>query len=146
MPECQLVKAASRTFADYTDRLDVSGEAPRILVHFDAGTGVTDGLGCGVAILEKIAFPWKVSYDEYFYYLDGTFTLKTEDGEFEMVPGDGFWLPNGTELVYEAKDRCEVVVIVYPASQSAREAAAFGTKEKPRTSTCKLIKDSDRAY
>ena len=65
MPECQLVKAASRTFADYTDRLDVSGEAPRILVHFDAGT----------------------------------------------------------ELVYEAKDRCEVVVAVYPGNWRERRAA-----------------------
>ena len=92
-------------------------------MYRDVDTDVSDTVACGVCIMENVSLTWTISYDEYFYCLEGTCTIKTKDGDFVMEPGDGLWLPDGTELVYEAASPAKLVVAVYPGNWRERRAA-----------------------
>ena len=51
---------------------------------------------------------------------EGTLTLETKEGEFVIEPGDAIWLPEGTWMIYKAKEKCTAVVAVYPVDWRER--------------------------
>ncbi len=59
---------------------------------------------------------WTYTYDEYIYGLEGgVLTIETEDGVFDVGPGDGLWIPKGTVATrLEAGERATNVIGVYP--------------------------------
>jgi ethanolamine utilization protein EutQ len=110
----KLIKPAERKFEP------IDGVAGDIRIGRDVGSDISKSLSAGVATFENCAMEWTVKYDEYFYCLDGALTIETKEGDFELTPGTGIWLPEGTWLVYKARGRARVVFSVYPADWRAR--------------------------
>ena len=84
-----------------------------IQIGRDVGGDRSKTIGAGVAVFENCAMEWTVLYDEYFYCIEGTLTIRTKEQSYVMRPGYGLWLPKGTWLVYEAKEQAKVVFAIY---------------------------------
>jgi len=100
----------------------IGGEAGDIRIGRDVAGDISKTFGTGIAVFENCSMEWTVLYDEYFYCLEGTLTIRTKEGTFVMRPGYGLWLPKGTWLVYEAKERAKVVFTIYPVDWRERQS------------------------
>ena len=67
--------------------------------------GVDDGteLGVGWGRLHNASIPWTIRYDEVLTVFDGLLRVHADGETYELRPRDSLWLPEGTELVYEAE-------------------------------------------
>lgn len=117
MSGVKLVKAADRRF----EKIDLDPGA--ICIGRDVSTDDSSTIGCSVVTLENCHMEWTVLYDEYMYCVDGSFTIKTKEGDFVLEAGDGIWLPNGTWMVYVAEAKATAVVAVYPVDWKDRAGA-----------------------
>ena len=60
-------------------------------------------LGTGFVRLNKAKIPWTICYDEVLTVIEGELILHANGEAFTLKMRDSIWLPNGTELVYEAE-------------------------------------------
>ncbi len=116
MDGVKLIAPAERKFEQ------IGGESGDIRVGRDVAGDISTTMGAGVAVFENCSMEWTVLYDEYFYCLEGTLTIGTKQGPVVMRPGDGLWLPKGTWVTYEAKERAKVVFAIYPVDWRERHA------------------------
>ena len=79
---------------------------------------VSQRLGGGIGVFENCSIPWTVTYDEILFGIDGTMRVVVADEVHEMGPGDILWLPEGTELIYEADKKATFFFAVSPAANS----------------------------
>ncbi len=111
MSKCKLVKDRDRTFET------LAGPPGMARVGRDAHKYVSATMGCGVVEMQNLNMPWTVLYDEYFYVLKGSMTIQADGTDYVLEEGDGFWIPENTELVYIAGEEiCKMVVAVYPVN------------------------------
>jgi ethanolamine utilization protein EutQ len=105
---------------------------PRGVVRLgrDVDTDISSTLGGGVSEFTNCKMPWTVKYDEYFYGLSGTLTIRVGRKAYHIKPGDGLWLPANTKLVYEAKGKASAVYVVYPVNWRQIEARKAKKKKK----------------
>jgi ethanolamine utilization protein EutQ len=99
----------------------IGGDAGDIRVGRDVAGDISKTFGAGIATFENCSMEWTVLYDEYFYCLEGTLTIKTKEGPLVMRPGDGLWLPKGTWVTYIAKEPAKVVFAIYPVDWRERQ-------------------------
>ena len=83
---------------------------------WDVDSDVSSELGCAVSEFENGEFEWTVNYDEYLHCISGRLTVETREGDFALDPGDGLFVPKGTQVVYKAGARTRVLVSVYRSS------------------------------
>lgn len=108
-----------------TRRFEPLGGPPgSIGIARDVDGKVSGTIGAGLVTFEHASMEWTVLYDEYLYGVEGTLTLKTREGDFELGPGCGIWLPKGTWLIYEAKEKATVVFTIYPVNWREAQATA----------------------
>jgi ethanolamine utilization protein EutQ len=117
MSGIKFIKAADRTFEK------IGGDPGAICAGRDVTTGDSTTIGCSVVTFENCHMEWTVLYDEYIYCLEGSFTIKTKEGDFVLEPGDGIWLPDGTWMIYVADAKATAVVAVYPVDWKDRAGA-----------------------
>ena len=86
----------------------------------DVDLDVSTSMMCGVSEFKDIRIPWTILYDEYFYGISGTLTIRVGRKAYHIKPGDGLWLPEGTKLVYEAKGKARVMFAVWPVDYKKR--------------------------
>lgn len=72
-------------------------------------------LASGFGRLTNARFPWTIKYDEILIVLEGELTVHTADGVFTAGPFDTIWLPEGTELEYEAENAL-IAYAIHPAN------------------------------
>ncbi len=60
-------------------------------------------LGTGYVRLTRAKIPWTLCYDEVLIVIEGELILHANGETINLKPRDSIWLPNGTELVYEAE-------------------------------------------
>ena len=60
-------------------------------------------IGTGFVRLNNAEIPWTICYDEVITVIEGELTIKTNSEVFNLKPLDSIWLPNGTELIYQAE-------------------------------------------
>ena len=67
--------------------------------------GDSDGseLGVGWGRLENARIPWTIRYDEVLTVFAGHLNLHVNGKVHDLGVSDCIWLPDGTELIYEAK-------------------------------------------
>ena len=67
--------------------------------------GSDDGtpLGVGWGRLKNARIPWTIRYDEVLTVFEGSLRLHADGEVHELQARDSIWLPEGTELVYEAE-------------------------------------------
>jgi ethanolamine utilization protein EutQ len=81
-------------------------------------TSFSTRLGAGIGVFQNCAMEWTVTYDEVLFILEGQFRLKTSEGTFQAGPGDTLWIPEGTQLIYEADEPVTFFYAVAPVSGS----------------------------
>ena len=101
------VRPADREFAR------IGGPPGTIAVSRDVSVGESESFGASIGTFEHCDMEWTVLYDEYIYILEGQLDLETEEGVFNLTPGDGIWLPNGTWMIYRAQ-WAKAVIVVHP--------------------------------
>jgi len=79
--------------------------------------GADDGteLGAGWGRLTNARIPWTTRYDEVLTVFDGLLRVHAEGEVHELQARDCLWLPEGTELVYEAESAL-VHFAIHPAN------------------------------
>lgn len=67
--------------------------------------GAEDGteLGSGWGRMTNAYIPWTIKYDEVLTVFEGVLKLHANGEVYELRARDCIWLPNGTELIYEAE-------------------------------------------
>ncbi len=85
---------------------------------------ISEHMGGGIEIMEKVSITWTVTYDEILYIFEGRLNVILADEHFECTRGDIVWLPAGTTLTYDAPDRCAFFYTLYPVDWAARQGSA----------------------
>ncbi len=83
---------------------------------------ISEKLGAGIGVFEDCSIPWRITYDEVIYVLDGLFTLRVGEQTFEAAPGDVLWVPRDTDIVYQAQERVTFFYAVLPATNAPSTA------------------------
>jgi ethanolamine utilization protein EutQ len=73
-------------------------------------------LGAGFMTFEKSKLPWTLTYDEMDYVVEGEFTVETGGKLYTMKPGDVFYIPKNTSVVFSSPSFCKVFYVVYPSN------------------------------
>lgn len=88
------------------------------------GPGESATLGCGFALFEDCTFPWRLSYDECVYILEGRMELEMGDATLTAEAGDVVFLPEGSDVRYRFQGPCRLFYSTYPADWArTREAS-----------------------
>lgn len=88
--------------------------------------GISQQMGGGYEVLERVTVRWTVTYDEILFIHEGRMTIRSGESVFDCGPGDIVWLPDGTTLEYDASaGRCAYFYALHPVDWAARQ----GTKE-----------------
>lgn len=112
----KFVKRAQRKF------VRMAGPPGSARIGRDVDVDISTTMGGGVCEFTNIKMPWTVKYDEYFYGLSGTLTIRVGRKAYHIKPGDGLWLPANTKLIYEAKAKARAIYMIYPVNWRAIEA------------------------
>ena len=75
-------------------------------------------LGTGFARMEGARIPWTTSYDEVLTVIEGALTVHAGGKAHRLGPRDSLWIPNGTELIYEA-EHALVHYAIHPVSAAS---------------------------
>ncbi len=67
-------------------------------------------------LLENSDMEWTVPCDESMHILACTLGLETREDTFDLEPGDGIWLPDGTWMVDRA-EFARAVMVVEPVNR-----------------------------
>jgi len=78
--------------------------------------GCEDGteLAAGWVRLDNARIPWTIRYDEVVTVFEGALRVHTGGQIHELQPRDSLWLPEGSELIYEAESAL-VHYVIHPA-------------------------------
>lgn len=69
------------------------------------------------------SFPWKLDYDEVDLVLDGVLEISIDGRTLRGGPGDVFYIPKGSSIVFGTSSYVRVFYVTYPADWSAAASA-----------------------
>ena len=78
-------------------------------------------LGCGILEIEHSSYPWKLTYDEFYYVVDGVFDIIVEGRHNIGHKGDVMYIPKGTTVCFSSPETCRAVYFTYPADWANAE-------------------------
>lgn len=86
-------------------------------------TLITDEHSAGVALglcrFERCSFPWKLTYDECLYVLEGWLEVHEGENVARAESGEALFIARGSEVVYSIPERCLALFAVHPANWQA---------------------------
>ena len=123
-------KGASERVVDPSGVIVVRGSTIRLGTFSDGGTrvGLTDvitgadkaPMTAGVMAWGKDeSFPWNLTYDEVDYVIEGTLEIHVGGRVVSGGPGDIFYIPKGSRIVFGTPDRVRIFYVTYPAEWKA---------------------------
>ncbi len=77
-------------------------------------------MAAGVMEVEKTAFPWTLTYDEYDLVLEGTLEIQVGQRRYTGRPGDLFYIPKGSSISFCSPDKARYVYVTYPADWQSK--------------------------
>ena len=86
------------------------------LVTSASGSPMTAGI---MSWRREDSFPWTLDYDEVDLVLEGVLRIELEGRSLEGGPGDVFYIPKGSRIVFATPSRTRVFYVTYPADWSA---------------------------
>ena len=97
------------------DRLDTGRSEGRVWSRDLFSLEEAPRLGCGLMVMEKTTFPWKLTYDEMDYVIDGRLDILVGGETVSAGPGEVLHIPRGSEIQFSAKGKVRFLYFVYPA-------------------------------
>lgn len=83
-------------------------------------TDLSRTLGAGLCRFERCRFPWKLTYDECVYVIEGRMEIEQEAGMITARAGDVVFVPSGSEVVYSFPETCLLFYSAYPVDWQER--------------------------
>lgn len=78
-------------------------------------------LGCGILEIDHSSYPWKLTYDEFYYVVDGVFDIIVEGRHNIGHKNDIMYIPKGTTVCFSSPETCRAVYFTYPADWANAE-------------------------
>ena len=97
------------------DRLDTGRGEDRVWTRDLFSLEEAPRLGCGLMVMEKTTFPWKLTYDEMDYIIEGRLDILVGGETVSAGPGEVLHIPRGSEIQFSAKGKVRFLYFVYPA-------------------------------
>lgn len=72
-------------------------------------------LGCGILEIDHSTYPWTLTYDEFYYVVEGVLDIIVEGRHNEGHKGDILCIPKGTSICFSSPETCRAVYFTYPA-------------------------------
>jgi ethanolamine utilization protein EutQ len=73
-------------------------------------------LAAGFMTFKQSELPWKMTYDEVNYVIEGDYVLKVDGQVFRAKPGDVLYIPKGSQAVFSSPTFAKVFYVTYPAN------------------------------
>lgn len=87
-------------------------------------SAVSQTIGAGLARFERCSFPWKLTYDECVYVIEGHMEVEFAGETIAARAGEVAFIPSGSDVRYSFPDRCLLFYAAYPVDwQELLEAA-----------------------
>jgi len=74
----------------------------------------------GMMKMENSAFEWELKYDEYDYVIEGELEIIVDGATYRGKPGDVFFIPRGTKIVFSSPGKVKFFYVTYPANWQAQ--------------------------
>ncbi len=74
----------------------------------------------GFMTMENSAFEWELKYDEYDYVIDGELEIIVDGQTYLGKPGDVFFIPRGTRIIFSSPGKAKFLYVTYPANWSGQ--------------------------
>ena len=97
------------------DRLDTGRSGDRVWTRDLFSLEEAPRLGCGLMVMEKTTFPWKLTYDEMDYVIDGRLDILVGGETVSAGPAEVLHIPRSSEIQFSAKGKVRFLYFVYPA-------------------------------
>lgn len=97
------------------DRMDTGNPADRVYTRDLFTLEQSPRLGAGLMEMEHTTFPWKLSYDEMDYVIEGELTILNGGSKVTAGPGEVICIPKGSSIQFSAPERARFLYFVYPA-------------------------------
>ena len=97
------------------DRLDTGKSGDKVWTRDLFSLEEAPRLGCGLMVMEQATFPWKLTYDEMDYVIDGRLDILVGGETVSAGPGEVVHIPRGSEIQFSAKGKVRFLYFVYPA-------------------------------
>lgn len=78
-------------------------------------------LGCGILEIDHSTYPWTLTYDEFYYVVDGVFDIIVDGRHNLGYKGDIMHIPKGTSVCFSSPETCRAVYYTYPADWANAE-------------------------
>nr|WP_297717714.1 cupin domain-containing protein [Intestinimonas sp.] len=98
-----------------TDRLDTGKAGDRVWTRDLFSLAEAPRLGCGLMVMEETTFPWKLTYDEMDYVVEGRLDVLVGGERISAGPGEVLHIPRGSEIQFSVKGKARFLYFVYPA-------------------------------
>jgi len=72
-------------------------------------------MGCGILEIDHSAYPWALTYDEFYYVVDGILEVIVEGRHITGKSGDVLHIPKSTSIHFSSPETCRAVYFTYPA-------------------------------
>jgi ethanolamine utilization protein EutQ len=82
----------------------------------DVITSREANLAAGFMTFDHSELPWRLTYDEVEYVIEGDYVLKVDSQVFRAKPGDVIYVPKGSQVVFSSPSFAKVFYVTYPAN------------------------------
>lgn len=91
---------------------------PRAVVGLTdiVNTRESPNMGAGFMTIEKSAFDWELTYEEFDVILEGTLDITINGRTFSGKAGDVFFIPKDSKITWSSPDRARFFYVTYPAN------------------------------
>lgn len=72
-------------------------------------------LGCGLLEIDHSSYPWELTYDEFYYVIDGVLEILIDGRCIAGRAGDILHIPKGSSIHFSSSETCRAVYFTYPA-------------------------------
>ena len=84
------------------DRMDTAG-GDRVWTRDLFSLAEAPRLGCGLMVMEDTTFPWKLTYDEMDYVIEGRLDILVGGETVSAGPGEVLHIPRGSEIQFSVR-------------------------------------------
>lgn len=98
--------------------MDIFDQAPpgQKVMMKDVVTAREGNLCAGFMSYAHSQMPWKLTYDEMDYVVEGVFTLMVGNKTYTCHAGDVMYIPKNTAVVFGSPTQTKVFYVTYPAN------------------------------
>jgi ethanolamine utilization protein EutQ len=97
------------------ERFDQAPPGQKVMMK-DVVTAREGNLCAGFMSYDHSELPWRLTYDEVDYVVEGVFTVQVGDKTYTCQEGDIMYIPKNTSVVFGSPAQTKVFYVTYPAN------------------------------